>query len=293
MFLTILTPTYNRVHTLDKLYKSLLNQTFDNFNWLIVDDGSTDDTARLVDEFIRSKKLNISYLYKTNGGKHSAVNLGIENISTELVFIVDSDDYLTCDAVEIIYDKWVKYKNKPDIASFWFLQKNNEGDIIGDIFPYAEYIGNYVDVMINGRIKGDKKSVYYTDVRKKFLFPEFKNENFIGESTIHKRISTTYNSVFINIPIYISEYLIDGLTHLGLEMRINNPLGGIENSKEFLTRDVNFFIRVKKMILYNVYSMIAKKRFINYVRNSGYTALSIVCYPVSYIIYLRWSNKYL
>ena len=110
MYITILTPTYNRGENLKKLYKSLLKQKDNRFEWLIVDDGSTDGTKKIIDEFLMDSKINIKYLYKKNGGKHTALNLGIKEINTDLIFIVDSDDYLNDNAIQSINEVHEKYR---------------------------------------------------------------------------------------------------------------------------------------------------------------------------------------
>lgn len=293
MFLTILTPAYNRAHTLHRLYESLEKQSYKKFEWLIVDDGSTDSTKEYVDEIKKFASIEIKYIYKNNGGKHTAINEGVENIETPLTFIVDSDDYLTEDAVETIYEKWEVYKNKSDIGSIWFLQSDSNGNLIGDKFPEDDLVSTYTDVMINSGVKGDKKSVYLTKARKEFPFPIFEGEKFIGEGTVHKRIGGHYKSIFINKVIYKGEYLQDGLSKAGKNMRIRNPLGGMANSKEFLTKDVALKTRIKKMVLYVTYGFFANIKIRNILLGSGHALFVTMCIPVSYLLYRRWKQRYL
>lgn len=291
--ITILTPTYNRAHTLKRLYESLEQQSNKHFKWLIIDDGSTDETYELVQSLKKGSKLDIIYIYKENGGKHTAINEGMKIIDTPLTFIVDSDDYLDKDAIKEIYKYWSKYKDDMKLVSMWFLQQYSNGEIIGDKFPKDEFVSTYVDVMINSGLKGDKKAVYRTYIRKKYPFPEFKNERFIAESTIHKRANNGYKAVFINKPIYISDYLEDGLTKKGLSMRLKNPLGGMENSKEFLTKDVCLKVRLKKMILYIVYGIIARYKIKEIIFSNRYPLMAILCMPLSFSLYIYWKIKYL
>jgi glycosyltransferase involved in cell wall biosynthesis len=288
MFLTIITPTYNRVKTLSRLYTSLEKQSQKNFEWLIVDDGSTDTTKSFIDNILIKSTLKIRYIYKNNGGKHTAINEGIKNIHTPLTFIVDSDDYLTRDAVETIYKKWSAYKSDASIGSFWYLQSDSSGNIIGDEFPTKEFISNYTEVMINSGIKGDKKSVYVTQLRKEFPFPEYEDERFIGEGIIHKQIGDRHKSVFINKVIYKCEYLDDGLSRAGKKMRINNPKGGMANSKVFQTKNVALKVRLKKMLLFVTYGLLSDMDYRIIVKTSGNPLLVTICTPVSYLIYLKW-----
>lgn len=287
MKITVLTPTYNRAHTIDKLFNSLNLQTCKDFEWLIIDDGSTDNTKELIENFKKKSDFNIRYLYKTNGGKHTAINVGVNNIDTKYTFIVDSDDFLTENAIETIINAWEKYRGIESISSIWFLQQNKKGVIVGDKFTKDEEVATYTNIIINSKIKGDKRAAYLTEIRKKFPFPVFEGEKFIGESTVHKRISNHYNSVFINKSIYVGEYLEDGLSKAGRNMRFKNPMGGIENSKEFLTKDVNISFRVKKMILYIAYSLVIGMKFSEIIKKSKNYTMALFCFPIAYIIYLN------
>ncbi len=292
MPLTILTPTYNRANRLNKLYESLLSQTVGEFKWLIVDDGSTDNTADLIKTFLDDERLEIKYLYKINGGKHTAINEGIRYVQTPLTFIVDSDDYLTENAVEIILNIWEKYQYRDEIGSFWFLQSDSTGRIIGDMFPEEEFVSTYLDVMINSTVKGDKKAVYRTELLRKYPFPVFDGETFLGEGIIHKRIGDCYKSVFINKVIYKGDYLEGGLSDSGRELRIKNPLGGMANSKEFVGRDVNLRIRIKKMTLYLTYGMFSGLKYWDIVCDSEFPVLAVVCTPMSLVLFMYWLKAY-
>ena len=116
--LTIFTPTYNRADILNKAYKSLKRQTNKDFIWLVVDDGSIDNTEDVVKGWIDENIIEIKYIKKENGGKHTAYNVAVENTSTELIMIaLDSDDYLSDDAVEIILDTWGTHNTKIGRAS--------------------------------------------------------------------------------------------------------------------------------------------------------------------------------
>ena len=291
MFLTILTPTYNREKTLFRLYESLCKQNNKRFTWLVVDDGSTDCTRELIEEFIGEKKIDIKYIFKSNGGKHTAVNAGLLEINTPLVFIVDSDDRIIEDAVETIFNIWKENKKNSSISSFWFLQKNENDMIIGDKFKDDNFISNYLEVLINSEVKGDKKSVYLTDIRKQYLFPEFKNERFMGEGYIHKKIGENYEAVFINKPIYISEYLEDGLTKAGRQMRLGNPKGGIVISNEFLKGNVKLKVKIKKALLYTVYSLIDDRKIYKIFKDANNRTLVTLLFPMSLLIYYKWKEK--
>ena len=118
--ITILTPTFNRDYILKKAYNSLLNQNNKKFEWLIIDDGSTDKTKELVNKFKSENKIKIRYFYKKNGGKHTALNFGINKAKGDLILILDSDDYLRKDAVELVYKYWDKYKDNDKLCGITF-----------------------------------------------------------------------------------------------------------------------------------------------------------------------------
>ena len=130
--LTVFTPSYNRAYTLHKCYESLLRQTSKDFTWLIVDDGSSDNTKELVDSWINENKIEINYIYQENQGMHGAHNTAYKNIKTELNVCIDSDDYMPNDAVEKIKETWEKIKDNEKISGIAGLDAYKNGDIIGD-----------------------------------------------------------------------------------------------------------------------------------------------------------------
>ena len=154
-FLTVFTLTYNRAYCLNKCYESLLRQTSKDFEWLVVDDGSTDNTKKLVDGWIKENRINISYIYKKNGGMHSGYNVAYDNIFTKLAVSIDSDDYMTDDAVEKIIDFWKKYGND-SYAGIVALNITKDGNVIGKELPNQKSVKIY-DYYNRFNGSGDKK----------------------------------------------------------------------------------------------------------------------------------------
>lgn len=253
MKVTILTPSYNRSYTLKKLYNSLLNQTSKNFEWLVVDDGSSDDTEELLTNFINEKKITIHYIKKENGGKHTAINLGVQKITTEMTFIVDSDDFLTNDSIENICYYYEKYKHDQTICGFSFLRGNLSNDIIGDKYYKDEFISNYIEYRINKKVLGDKAEVYYTDILKKYPFPVYKGEKFLSEDVVWIEIAKKYDTLYINKVIYNCEYLGDGLTANDKKIKFSSPLGSVHRGKQMMYKKINLLTRIKGAIIYNCY----------------------------------------
>lgn len=262
--ITILTPSYNRGEMLDKLYKSLCQQGNKNFDWLIVDDGSTDNTRQIVDTWVDEALVSIQYIYKENGGKHTALNLGISMIDSELTFIVDSDDYLTENAIETILEFHEKYEDRIEsdkLCGYSFLRAYSDGKVNTGEYPVDEVIDTYRQQRINNNLLGDKAEVYYTKILKQFPFEVFEGEKFMPEDAVWLKMSGPYNMVHANRVIYICDYLEGGLTKTGRKMKIYSPYGMMYRSAVYINDpDVNFRVKIKMMVLYHIYSKFAGNR---------------------------------
>ena len=179
VILTIFTPTFNRAYTLHKCYESLLRQTCKNFIWLIIDDGSTDNTKELVNSWINENKINIRYYYQENKGMHGAHNTAYKLIDTEINTCIDSDDYMTDDAVEKINDFWEKNRND-ELAGFVALDAYENGEIIGTKFPENLKSTTYFDIYNKYKVKGDKKFIYRSELTKLYPYPIFEGEKYVS-----------------------------------------------------------------------------------------------------------------
>ncbi len=306
--ITILTPTYNREKNLGHLYESLTKQINRNFEWLVIDDGSTDNTKALIQSFIEAQSFPIIYIHQDNGGKHTALNRGINLAKGELLFIVDSDDWLSEDAVQIILDyhnKYVTRKEADKLCGYSFLRVYSNGEVNTGEFPEDEKIDTYRQQRINNNLLGDKAEVYYTDILKRYPFEVFEGERFMPEDAVWLKMSGPYNMVHINKAIYISDYLEGGLTKSGRKMKVFSPYGMMYRSAVYLKDpQVKLKVKVKMMMLYQVYSRFAvmrdkekkltdqqivekRKRV---VISKG--LLYFLCIPASTLIYMRWNKKY-
>lgn len=291
--ITILTPTYNRESSLHKLYESLKIQTSKDFCWLVVDDGSTDNTEEYIDKIVHEKEIKIEYIKKQNGGKHTALNEGISRIKTELTFIVDSDDFLPSVAIEIIIRYHKKYRNLSGLCGYSFLRFYPDGSVNEAFYPENEKIDTYVNVRINGGIGGDKAEVFFTDILKKYPFPVFKDEYFLPEDLIWVKMSGPYKMVHINECVYISEYLEDGLTKSGRKMKLRSPRGMMARSYIYLIdKDVNIKIKMKMAILYNIYRNAAKHRNLIDKEKENRHFLINLCRIPGMVLYKMWVRRY-
>jgi len=284
--LTILTPAYNRAYILKNAYESLCHQSNKDFEWLIIDDGSTDNTEQLVFELIKKADFKIIYKKKENGGKHTALNVGFDLANSKYTIILDSDDKLTPDAVEVILRTWQKYKDMQDIGCVAFLRIYTNGKVIGSPFPRNGEIKS----LFKQRMIGDKAETFRTEILKNYKFPVIKGEKFIGEGIVWSNIAKKYKYAFYNKGIYICEYLEDGLTKSGRKMRIKNPKGGMLNSNMQMSCPYPIKSRIKSVILYGIYACFCEERTIDCLLRSNRRILSMMFFPFSFLIYLKWKK---
>jgi glycosyltransferase involved in cell wall biosynthesis len=210
--LTVFTPTYNRAFILPELYKSLLRQSSHDLEWIIVDDGSTDDTERLVQGWQSAEPpFPIIYQKQANGGKHRAINRGVTLAHGSFFFIVDSDDRLPADAVETILRETSRIEDDPTFAGLIGLRGHFDGTPSGDL-GRDFFDGHIRTVRYRWRMKQDMAEVIRTDLLRTFPFPEIPEERFCTEALVWNRLDRHYRFRFLNHVIYLCEYLDDGLS---------------------------------------------------------------------------------
>ena len=291
--ITILTPSYNRAHTLPALYESLLKQDTDVFEWLVVDDGSTDATRKLVEGWQGEGKISIRYLHKQNGGKHTALNEGIRLIESELTFIVDSDDWLPENAVEIILQYHEKYREMEGICGYSFLRFYPDGKVNDAFYPQDEWIDTYINARINAGIAGDKAEVFFTDVLKRYPFPVYEGEKFVPEDLVWVQMSGPYKMVHINRCVYISDYLEGGLTCSGKRMKIHSPKAMTERARLYLNdASVNKKTKCKMILLYVIYGHFAQYSEKKLANDLNRKVWYIAGFVPGTVLYLIWKYKY-
>lgn len=212
MFITIFTPTYNRADLLKRVYDSLLLQGNPNFEWLIVDDGSIDNTKEVVEQFTDEDKIIVRYFYKSNGGKHTAINYGVQKAKGDLFFIVDSDDFLTTNAVQLKWEAWQKIKNNDKIAGIIGLSQFTNGTLIGDAFLKENWQIPFSDYYLKYNLKGDKSVAFKTAIMKEYPFPEKEGIKLVFEAVVWHEMAKKYDVLCLNNVIQLKEYLENGLT---------------------------------------------------------------------------------
>lgn len=225
VLLTVFTPAYNRAHTLPRTYESLCWQNCKDFIWLIVDDGSQDNTAELVRQWQRRHNgFEIRYIYKENGGMHTAHNTAYEHIDTELNTCIDSDDKMAPGAVEKILRKWEQVKDK-GYAGIIALDADFDGNVIGRGFPEGMTETSVIGYYAAGG-SGDKKLVYRTDIINQYPpYPVFEGEKYVALSYKYRLIDQTYKMAVLDEIVCNVEYQPDGSTGTMWKQYLKNPRG--------------------------------------------------------------------
>lgn len=258
-FLTVFTPAYNRGYTLPRTYESMKQQKNTDFIWLIVDDGSSDNTAELVRQWQAEKNdFEIRYVYKENGGMHTAHNVAYALIDTELNTCVDSDDALAPDAVQIIYDAWQRVKDQ-GYAGLLALDAEFGGKLIGKGFPEGLTSTTLGDYYRNGG-SGDKKLILRTDVVRQYPpYPTFEGERFVPLGSMYTMIDRDYELSVLDEVVCLVEYMPDSSTNNMIRQYYRNPNGFRYGRLVTLTEKSTLKRRLMVYVHYAAESILAGK----------------------------------
>jgi len=287
-FISICTATYNRSKLLPILYRSLVIQTNTDFEWLVIDDGSTDNTVQVIEELKQEAPFDIIYYKQENQGKHIAINTGVSLSKGTFFFIVDSDDRLPENALEIITRRVRQIQNDPHIAGVVGLKSYFDNKVVGTTSLSGDMISDIFDYRYMQKVKGDRAEVFKTAVLKKYPFPKFKEEKFLPESIVWNRIGQQYDMLFFNESVYECEYLEDGLSAQSITLRRKYPKGVMHLYAELGT--------IEKIGLINRY-----KAYINFWRfffcDTGNISKNIrilkkqysayICIPFGILFYIK------
>lgn len=282
---TIFTPTYNRGYTLLRLYQSLTRQSVQDFEWIIVDDGSTDDTESIVQRFISEKVLKIEYYKVNNRGKHTAINIGVTKAKGNLFFIVDSDDWLITNAIERILYHYAYIKSDESFAGVVGLRAFANGERIGGGTKFDILDCSYIELRYVRKIKGDMAEVFKTSVLKQYVFPEFEDEKFCPEALIWNRIGCTYKMRHFYEKICFCEYLADGLTAKITRVRMKSPEASLLYYSELYRMPVPFGQKIKAALNYWRFSYNSKRNYLSKLKQIGWETLGLS--PLGYILYMK------
>lgn len=289
--ITVFTPAFNRAHTIWRTYQSLCRQTCKDFIWMVIDDGSTDNTAELVLKWKENSEFEIIYIYQQNQGMHGAHNTAYQNITTELNVCIDSDDYMPDDAIELITKFWRKI-GSDKYAGIIGLDVDLNQQIIGTEFPNNLKETTLTDFYANGG-KGDKKLVYRTEVIKKYPeYPIFDNEKYVGLAYKYMLIDQNYTLLTINKPLVVVEYQQDGSSNNMLHQYWNNPKGFAFYRKTEMVLAPTLKRRFMSCIHYVSSSIISKNK--NFIKESPKKLLTILSILPGFglFLYIKFKIKH-
>ena len=289
--LTIFTPAYNRAYSLPLGYEALCRQTCKDFVWLIIDDGSTDNTRELVESWMqRDNGFEIQYIYQENQGMHGAHNTAYKNIHTELNTCIDSDDYMPDDAVEKIVTFWNEYRSE-NVAGIMALDADVNGHIIGTKFPEGMTRTTLAGFYARGG-KGDKKLVYRTDVITRYPeYPIFPGEKYVSLGYKYELIDQDYELLTLNEPLVCVEYRADGSSLNMFRQYVRNPKGFAFIRKSSMQLAPTAKRRFIEAVHYVSSSMIAKNS--HFIAESPRPWLTLAACPLGLLlyVYIRYKTR--
>ena len=272
----VFTPTFNRAYILPKLYESLVAQTSRDFSWLIVDDGSTDNTAELVHGWQAEGLVPITYIYQENGGKQRATNTGMSHCTDELFFVVDSDDHLVPSAVEQIVDVWQGARSDVTLAGIVALRGTDEDTPLGTHMPTGVTRVKMWDLLHKYRFKGDTSLIHRTAIVQQHPYEVAPGEKFVAESMAFFAIDDDYDMLTYDHVLTICHDLPDGYTQNFVENTKKNPIGYMRHKRDSARRATNPYDACRETTLYLVGCMLAHHR--GGVREAPNVPLAVLCY---------------
>jgi glycosyltransferase involved in cell wall biosynthesis len=290
MKITIFTPTFNREYILPELYQSLLRQTSKDFEWLIIDDGSSDKTSQIVKKWIDEKLIPIRYIYQENMGMVAAHNTAHHNIHTELNVCIDSDDYMPNNAVEIILKNW-EQNDTSLLMGMVGLDAYKNGGIIGTRLPNNINTAKFSELLFRYKVKGDKKYVLNTKLIKKHLpYPFIPNEKFPAPSYMYLKLEKEYDFLLVNEVFCIVEYLPDGNSMNKVKQIFQSPNAFALYRIERMKYPYNFKDRFKNAVHYVSSKLIGNKKGL--LKDSPAKLTTMIAFPFGFILSLYLKRNY-
>lgn len=280
--ITVFTPAYNRANLLPRCYESLIRQTDKRFCWLVVDDGSSDNTREVVQNWIAEGKIDIKYVHKENGGLHTAYNTAIEHLETELSICIDSDDWLTENAIELVLNLWDEHK-ADDLAGIIGLDIKTDGKIIGTRLHTGDKIYP-LDLMTSKDNGADKKYVIRTDYYKTVApMPVFDGEKNFNPHYMVLKLSQQYRFLALDEALCVVDYQTDGMTANQFKQFLNSPNSFAEYRRVIMEmKPIPFWYLVKTTIHYCSSNQICRKK--GYIEKSPQPLLTFLCVPLGFLL---------
>lgn len=259
MFLSVITPTYNRAYILPSCYESLKKQTCKDFEWVIVDDGSTDNTVEVVQGFIDENFLTIRYIKQKNGGKHRAHNTGVKAAVGDMCLCLDSDDQLTEDAIEIARKMW---QTRTDTTIGILAKRGSiqDGKPICSSWPPELHECTMFSLINDYEFHGDTALFFESNILKNNMFKEFDGEKFLSEANLYYDLDRYGSMMLLNQVLYLCEYLPDGLTAKYHQLLKKNPLGTADTYYKAMKLSKRMNAKIKYGLLTNIYLNLSANR---------------------------------
>lgn len=289
MKITVFTPTYNRGHILERAYKSLLNQTCKNFEWVVVDDGSTDNTRVLIDNWKKEADFTIVYIYQENKGRFAAFNNGKQYFNGELMAPLDSDDIFKDNCVQRLVETWESLgKKKKTTSGILAYMETPSGEILGTEFPKSiEYAELYL-LPDKYKVKGDKLQVVRSDLIKRFEYKVYEGEKFGGDNILYFKINEIFPEYLLKEKLAIREYLPDSITNNLLKYHLQSKRGMRDHYYDCLVHEHYNYLRIIKHVIgYIAYSKLINVNTIEIVKQSPKKALTFIMFPAGYVYFVR------
>ena len=281
--LTVFTPTYNRAYCLEKCYRSLIRQNNKDFIWLIIDDGSTDNTKGMANQWIQENKIEIKYHWQENQGMHGAHNTAYKLIETELNVCIDSDDYMADGAVESILSFWRKHGNE-NVSGIAALDATIDHQIIGSRFPEKLNSATLFDLYSKYGVTGDKKLVYRTELTKLYPYPIFQNEKYVGLAYKYYMLDKEYKMLLMNEVLCHVEYLPDGSSLNMYNQYLKNPRGFSFYRKELMKLPFGGKLFKYKQAIHYVSSNLLMKNPKLFIETPK-KGLTVLAFPLGFLLY--------
>ena len=252
MLITVFTPAYNRAHLLPKLYESLVRQAFDGFEWVVVDDGSEDNTQDVISELTarNETRFPVRYFRQQNGGKHRAINRGVREAQGELFLILDSDDTLPDNSLETIAYYYNQIREDNTFGGVCGYMAHHDGTVIGRGNDDKVLDTDSISLRYKYNVEGDMCEVFRTSVLKEFPFPEIDGERFCPEALVWNRIAQKYKLRVFHEVIYYRDYLEGGLTDKIVRIRMKSPTASMMTYAELNRCEIPFMQKTKAAINY-------------------------------------------
>ena len=288
--ISVATPAYERADTLPRLYESLRAQTFTDFEWVVVDDGSSDATGELVRGWAADSPFPVRYVWQENQGKHAAVNRSIRESRGEFCAVMDSDDWYTPEALERMVFFWeqIPPDKRAGYSNVEGLCGDPDGGTIGDRFPEDVFDSNPFEVCSVHGVKGDKIGMYRRDLLLANPFPEDLGWH-VTPALVWNRIAARYSSVFVNEIWAFKEYLETGLTGRETELRLRFAEAQLVYWRESaaMPRPMPAKTRLRFNANYIRYSLLLGQGLRRPLADSSTPAALLLALPAGIFLYLR------